>query len=324
MINIRILLPFLLFCTINAAIYPKDIECFGVIGDSISAGFSMNSGSFGKEDFMEYRDQVFSIGRKENYRTLPNIFHQFNPNLNLSKSCASNYETLVNYNHDHNIDCNVAISGALSNRVIFMWEELYFKWVQYNCTNKWKVLTIMIGANDICAYCINGYNKTIASYMDNIGQLLDNIYEDSQKIFINYVSLFDVGMVLDWQNPKCDIVHLLINECPCILGRNRQKNVRSKVIQLFQDMNKKLYPYIASLAGKRDDIIVKIQPILENFKIYNSSYLSKLDCFHPSSFSDKVMATILWNNMFLPSEKKLKNMEYLLPLYEPTEEDYLR
>jgi hypothetical protein len=104
----------------------------------------------------------------------------------------------VNYYHDYNIDCNVAISGALSNRVIFMWEELYFQWVQYNCTNKWKVLTIIIGANDICAYCINGYNKTISNYMTNIQQLLDNIYEDSKKIFINYVSLFDIGVVLDW------------------------------------------------------------------------------------------------------------------------------
>lgn len=92
-----------------------------------------------------------------------------------------------------------------------MWEELYFQWVQYNCTNKWKVLTIIIGANDICAYCINGYNKTISNYMTNIQQLLDNIYEDSQKIFINYVSLFDIGVVLDWQNPKCSIVHIFVN-----------------------------------------------------------------------------------------------------------------
>jgi phospholipase B1 len=111
---------------------------------------------------------------------------------------------------------------------------------------------------------------------------------------------------------------------PCILGRNRQQYVISKVTQLFQDMNKELYPYINSLEGKRDDIVVKIQPILENFQIYNKSYLSDLDCFHPSAFSNKIMATILWNNMFLPAEKKLKNMEYLLPIYEPTEEDYLR
>lgn len=323
MINIRILIPFLLLFTINAEIYPKDIECFGVIGDSISAGFSMNSGSIQK-DFIEYRDQVFSIGRKENYRTLPNIFQQFNPRLNLSTSCASNYETLVDYNHDRNIDCNVAISGALSFRVLDMWDELYFQWNNHNCTNKWKLLTIMIGANDICAYCLNGYNKTIAAYMDNIGQLFDTIYEDSQKIFINYVSLFDVGVVLDWQNPKCDIVHLLINECPCILGRNRQPDAKNQVSQLFQDMNKRLYPYIGTLEGKREDIEVRIQPILEDFQIYNKSYLSELDCFHPSAFSDKIMATILWNNMFLETDRKLKNMEYLLPLYVPMEDDYLR
>ena len=114
--------------------------------------------------------------------------------------------------------------------------------------------------------------KFLVNYMTNIKQLLDNIYKDSQKIFINYVSLFDVGVVLDWQNPKCDIVHILINECPCILGRNRQSDVINKVSQLYQDMNKELYPYINSLDGKRNDIVVKIQPILENFQIYNKSW----------------------------------------------------
>jgi hypothetical protein len=52
--------------------------------------------------------------------------------------------------------------------------------------------------------------------------------------------------------------------------------------------------------------------------------LSTLDCFHPSEFSNMVMGTILWNNMFLQEAQKLKNMEYLLPLYEPTATDILQ
>jgi lysophospholipase L1-like esterase len=182
----------------------------------------------------------------------------------------------------------------------------------------------MIGANDICAYCLTGYNKTISNYMSNVRQLHDQIYRDTQNVFINYVSLFDVSVVMDWQNPKCDIVHLLINECPCILGRNRQRNARERVGALYKDMNAALYPYIKSLDGERDDIIVRVQPILENFQVYNQSYLSSLDCFHPSAFANMVMGTILWNNMFLPEEQKLKNMEYLLPLYRPTATDVLQ
>lgn len=322
--NIKLLIQLLYFLNVvNSAVHPSEIECFGVIGDSISAGFSMNSGSIHK-DFIEYRDQVFSIGQKPDYRTLPNIFNNFYPQLNLSKSCASNYETLVDYNHNTNRDCNVAISGALSNRVMDMWSDLLFQWNNRNCSRKWKLLTIMIGANDICSYCITGYNKTISNYMTNIRQLHDQIYKDSQKIFINYVSLFDVSVVMDWQNPKCDVVHFLINECPCILGRNRQKDAREKVGALYKDINSELYPYIKSLDEKRDDIIVRIQPILENFHVYNQSYLSSFDCFHPSAFSNIVMGTILWNNMFLPEAQKLKNMEYLQPLYVPMDTDILQ
>jgi len=199
-----------------------------------------------------------------------------------------------------------------------------FQWNNRNCSRKWKVLTVMIGANDICAYCLTGYNKTISNYMSNVRQLHDQIYKDTQNVFINYVSLFDVSVVMDWQNMKCDIVHLLINECPCILGRNRQRDAREKVGALYKDMNQALYPYIRSLDGKRDDIIVRVQPILENFQVYNQSYLSTLDCFHPSAFSNMIMGTILWNNMFLPEAQKLKNMEYLLPLYVPTETDILQ
>ena len=322
--NLKLFIPFIFFLnTVASAVHPSEIECFGVIGDSISAGFSMISGS-PRADFIEYRDQAFAIGRKPDYRTLPNIFHDFYPQLNLSASCASNYETLVAYNHRANQDCNVAISGALSNRLVDMWGDLLFQWNNRNCSRKWKLLTVMIGANDICAYCLTGYNQTIANYMANVHQLHDQIYRDTQNIFINYVSLFDVSVVMDWQNPKCDIVHLLINECPCILGRNRQRDAREKVGALYKDMNHALYPYIKSLDGKRDDIIVRVQPILENFQVYNQSYLSTLDCFHPSAFSNAVMGTILWNNMFLPEVQKLKNMENLLPLYQPTATDILQ
>ena len=87
--KIKLSIPLLFFLnSIASAVHPREIECFGVIGDSISAGFSMISGSR-RTDFIEYRDQAFAIGRKPDYRTLPNIFHDFYPQLNLSASCAS-------------------------------------------------------------------------------------------------------------------------------------------------------------------------------------------------------------------------------------------
>ena len=43
--NLKLLLPLFFLMSVTSAIHPNQIECFGVIGDSISAGFSMVSGS---------------------------------------------------------------------------------------------------------------------------------------------------------------------------------------------------------------------------------------------------------------------------------------
>ena len=327
------------------AIHPSQIECFGVLGDSISAGFSMQSHSIFK-DLYEYRGEAFASGGLPNFPTIPNIFLQNYPNLQINQSCASFAKTFIThsinqYQQNHsfnfhnsivlnelensgNINCNVAISGALSNQLEQMWNNLQQEWQKFQCTNRWKLLTIMIGANDICEYCINGFNNTVDTYIFNMEQLLKNIVGQSEKMFINVVSTFDVSLTQDWQHIDCDAIHYLINECPCILGRNRQKNAKEKVGELYKVINHKLIALIKKYKNKKENVEMSLQPILEDFKIYNQSYLSSLDCFHPSEFANKVMATILWNNMFLPPEKKMTNMEFLQPLYVPTENDYLQ
>jgi phospholipase B1 len=327
------------------AIHPSQIECFGVLGDSISAGFSMESHSIIK-DFYEYRGQAFAIGGLSNFLTIPNIFQKYNSQLQLNNSCASFAKTFITHSLDqyqqnnsfalHNrvffsqlenlgeVNCNVAISGALSNQLEQMWINLQQEWQKFQCTNRWKLLTIMIGANDICEYCINGYNNTITTYMFNMEQLFKNIINQSEKIFINVVSTFDVSLTQDWQRVSCETIHYLINECPCILGRNRQKNAKEKVGELYKAINQKLAQLVKKYANVKKDIEIGLQPILEDFRIYNESYLSSLDCFHPSEFGNKVMATILWNNMFLPPEEKMTNMEFMQPLYVPNENDNLQ
>lgn len=316
--KIMIIILILLFSPVTT-IRPSDIECFGAIGDSITAGFSMESHSLMK-DFFEYRGESFSIGAKKGFRTIPNIFSNFYPDLNLHHSCASYSTTFISrsFNDYHKpVDCNVAISGAQSYKLEKMWVAILREWSNYNCTNRYKLLTVMIGANDICAYCINGYNTTIKNYLENMENLLKNILRQSGRIFVNIISVFDVSLTMDWQTPSCKFVHWVINECPCILGRYKQNDASIKVKMLYKDINARLYPLVENYGNRRDDVVMVVQPILEEFKIYNSSYLSSLDCFHPSKFADNVMSTILWNNMFLPKDKKLKNMKIIKPLHIP-------
>ena len=337
------MLKFLLILTLiypTSSIHPSQIQCFGVIGDSITAGFSMESHSLIK-DFYEYRGQSFSIGGKKDFLTIPNIINKLY-GTNLENSCASFATTFISHSieqyHHHllfqldshqkmgitkGVNCNVAISGALSTQNIQMWNQLQDEWQKFNCSNKWKLLTIMIGANDICEYCINGYNNTIDAYIFNMEQLFKNINEQSNKMFVNVISTFDVSLTEDFQHEDCKIFHFLINECPCILGRHQQPDAKYVVKQLYKDINEQLYKLVEKYNVK-ENIQYVVQPILEDFQIYNQSYLSSLDCFHPSAFANHVMATALWNNMFLPPEQKIRDMPYSMPIYTPTDEDMLQ
>lgn len=334
------LLSFVLPKTVNE-LEASDIACFGVIGDSVSAGFSLESHSLAK-DLFEYRGKSFPIGGEKDFRTLPNIFS----NYNSQKKCASYGSTFIthsleqyptgsysaykiypNYKKlDNKINCNVAISGARSNEAMQMWTQLKVQWLKFSCYDDWKVLTIMLGANDICQYCLNGYNNTIQTYVFNLEQLFQNIIADVQKTFVNVISTFDVSLTADWQNKGCEIVHQLINECPCILGRDKTGNYKEIVKKLYQDINLLLYQLVKKYnqIGVLRNVKFVIQPIMENFQIYNSSYLSSFDCFHPSEFGHELMATILWNNMFLPENQKIKNMPNMLPLHIPQKNDFLQ
>jgi len=350
---------------------PSDISCFGVIGDSITAGFSLESHSIFR-DLFEYRGKSFSIGGEKGFRTIPNLFSEYGS----PKKCASygstfithsisqyptstfkSYSIYINDSEEvshslelmdpskqvkhpnplyplyplkqdpiHEINCNVAISGAISQQTLYMWNKLKNEWSNFKCEEDWKLLTIMIGANDICQYCLSGYNNTINSYIFNMEQLFQNIIKDYQNIFVNVVSTFDVALTANWQNKGCEIVHQLINECPCILGRDKTSDYDVVVKKLFNDINSLLYPLVKKYdkIGTLKNIKFVIQPIMEDFQIYNSSYLSTLDCFHPSAFGHELLATILWNNLFLPPEKKIKNMPYMLPLHIPGENDFLQ
>jgi len=340
-------------------LHPSNIQCFGVIGDSVSAGFSLESHSI-LRDLFEYRGKSFPIGGENGFRTIPNIFSLYgspkkcasigstfityslkqyptsnkaayemfvHPTLiSSSKDLVSLNNSIANIYEKKEINCNVAISGALSHQTMQMWNNLQIEWKKQDCQNEWKLLTIMIGANDICQYCLNGYNNTIYSYIFNLAQLFSNIVQQSQNMFVNVISTFNVALTADWQNRGCDLVHQLINECPCILGRDKTSDYKEVVEKLYKDINLLLYPLVEnySKTGFAKNIKFVIQPIIEDFKIYNSSYLSSLDCFHPSEFGHHCMATLLWNNMFLPPNKKMRNLPNMVPLYVPTKDDYLQ
>jgi hypothetical protein len=93
-------------------------------------------------------------------------------------------------------------------------------------------------------------------------------------------------------------------------------NYGKELIEQDKDLYKQLYKQVELM-------MINAQRIL-TLKSKKVPSIKTPIFYHPSEFANKVMATILWNNMFLPPEKKMTNMEFMQPLHVPTENDVLQ
>lgn len=330
-----VFLPIIFLQSYNKNVFtlkPNDIQCFGGIGDSITAGFSLNSNNF-FQSILENRGGSFSMGGDEGYITLPNIFKSFGGNT-LCASTGQIYPVHFYFHLKKNKDgkydsvndrCNSAISGATSDTLDIQREYLYNQLKEYNCLYKWKIITIFIGSNDICASCLEDLDKFVESYLNNVNETLRFIEDNIPYTFINLVTNLDVIQMRQFSidNNKCKIVHHLIDECPCILGNYYNPFLMNNIEQYKLKINEGLYK-LEEYYSPTNSFRVVIQPFMEKLNIPNSTFLSKLDCFHPAEMSQKLMAIHLWNNMFQPKNNKTKFLNISATIYQPKDSDYLQ
>lgn len=171
---------------------PSSFRIIAALGD----GFSTGLASIHPLD-KEYRDLSWSIGGiKTDFLyyllqqiTLPNILRLLNGN---PKGYNVNYTPVIYSSQNKIIDYNSAIAGTTSEtlpdqatRLI----ELLKNDRSIDFNNDWKLLTIFIGANDLCQ-C---YSKDTFTKM--ITDTLNTLYKEVPRIFINLVNLFNLDEV---------------------------------------------------------------------------------------------------------------------------------
>lgn len=61
---------------------------------------------------------------------------------------------------------------------------------------------------------------------------------------------------------------------------------------------------VVANAPRRSDFAVVLQPVLSQGKVPDVTYLSDLDCFHPSKYGQRSLAIGVWNCMLLPKAQK--------------------
>jgi phospholipase B1, membrane-associated len=287
---------------------PSDIKVVAALGDSVTAGFATDAQNLIQLVF-ESRGRPFAIGGAESLEqriTLPNLLKKFNPDL-VGFSLGSNLpETPIDQQ-----GLNVAVSGAIALNMTEQAMNLVARIKadpKIDIQKDWKMVTMFIGANDLCAYCLNKQFFSPSNYVSFIKSALDILYKELPRTFVNLLAPVDVTFVKNL-NKGLVCSHLHRFQCPC--GAYPESvQAEQELKDIFNQYFEQAQQFINSgVYDRRQDFTVVYQPFFKNNNLPSIngepdySYFA-MDCFH---FSAKAYATVtvsLWNNMFQPVGKK--------------------
>jgi hypothetical protein len=96
---------------------------------------------------------------------------------------------------------SAALLGAMLSNVVK--DELNYmftmlgQWEGVDVATAWKVLTLFIGANDVCVACHLERQLDAEEWGDNLRIVLDTIKDTVPRVFVNVVELFNVSKVFE-------------------------------------------------------------------------------------------------------------------------------
>jgi len=276
---------------------PGHIRVLMSMGDSITAAMSAKDTNI--LNLHEYRGISYAIGADNGVVTFANLLKQYTDvSFPLGVSTGIGKRTLETNG------LNAAVSGAINVDMLGQAEWLVTQLKAHtgiNLAKDWKILTIWIGSNNICDVCNNEENNNANDFKKNIYAALDYLYARVPRLFVNLLANMDITKIYDQKNGACGILHPV--ECPCPssvnpVTRNNVKNVIKQYVSTA-------YEIAANYtARKNPEFAVVVQPFLRDSPIFNRTYLSAADCFHPSAISHEAISVALWNAIITPAAQK--------------------
>lgn len=295
-------------------LHPSQVSLNLVVGDSISAAFSAHS------NLNEARQVSFDggIGAADQL-TMPYLLSQYSPGLEGQSSHARlprHILKLPDGDYDAKMDhLNFAESQGAAHigSVDQQWGYLMEQKDNYeNFDSRWKVLTYWMFANDVCSECDKPAEESgnVKKWVKRTDEFLTNVTENLSNVYVNLVSMLDLSHIHRIQQSKfgCKVEHeLILRECGCI-----DRGDETELAQLDENvhwMNARFHQFAADWRAKleaqgRKDIAIVSQDFFEGLgPELDNSFLSKLDCFHPSAKAHQDLAVGLWNSMLCTDDR---------------------
>ncbi|XP_072285169.1 phospholipase B1, membrane-associated-like [Pyxicephalus adspersus] len=309
---------------------PADVKIVAALGDSLTAGIGANATNV-LQIPTEYRQFSWSIGGYGNISdviTLPNILKIFNPNLvGFAKRSTLSYRPA----ELEAAGLNLAVTGANSFMLLEQTRHLIdtLKILPgINYLEDWKIITIFIGANDLCDYCKNKTLFSAESFIYNLTQSLDLMEKELPRSIVNVMQLLQVDKLRKVNDNSLGCI-LQRFFCSCVVQPKENSPELLEVMEenrRFQEKLEDLIEKSGRYDGKKDFAVV-LQPFLKNTgpaidqngQIDYSFFTP--DCFHLTIKGHEQMAKALWNNMLQPVGAKslLERFSDDIPLLCPSE-----
>ncbi|KAL0279547.1 UNVERIFIED_CONTAM: hypothetical protein PYX00_001076 [Menopon gallinae] len=273
---------------------PGDINVVAAIGDSLTAANGARTDNLYEVIFRENRGVSWSIGGQGNWSqflTVPNLLKVMNPELvGYSIGDGSPFSKAAQF--------NAAYFGAMDQDIMgqAVWLVRKLKTdPRVDFRNDWKMLTLMIGTNDVCSDQCYSKRQGVETHRRNIIRVLDFLYLQLPKTFVNLVSMPYIPAYADLVDPPfptCITMKLLA--CSCLFGGAKPGYKLSNVMNMtraFQAVQKEIAE--SGRYDRREDFTVVFQPTnlnsrfpkLKKSRRWNSpdphdySYIS-IDCIH--------------------------------------------
>eukprot|EP00927_Polykrikos_kofoidii_P059459 TRINITY_DN54608_c0_g1_i1.p1 TRINITY_DN54608_c0_g1~~TRINITY_DN54608_c0_g1_i1.p1 ORF type:complete len:411 (-),score=47.71 TRINITY_DN54608_c0_g1_i1:55-1287(-) len=306
-------------------LHPGDVRVVAAIGDSITAAFASVDGIP-----VEFRGLSATIGGAPDRVTLPNLLKHYIGDEKLQGPATSWTDPLLDaadiFHHEPLLPVNQAaghLNAAISNgvandgprQVMYISEVMaqYEKAGLLSLQQDWKLIVILLGANDLLGHCKGSDtpSQVVPKFQAAMNGTIAMLHETFPRTFVALLAVPDVSELGKFKQATllCSLMHHTFEKSDfCPIG--------AQTIALHTAMNtalEELQSYWTDRV-RSDDFAVVYQPFSQKMNLPNTSYLSKLDCFHPGEHGHAEAAVSLWNSLLTPRADKMKHNTVNAPM----------
>ncbi|XP_062267975.1 phospholipase B1, membrane-associated-like [Platichthys flesus] len=255
----------------------------------------------------------YSIGGYGSFKdviTLANILKLFNPNL---VGAAPGKTVHGMQAHISETGFNLAVTGHNTFNLPSQTRHLIDTLRGYeglNFEKDWKLVTILMGMNDICDYCKDKALFSADNFIHYMTVSLEMLMNEVPRMIVNVAQILPMQTLREVQKPTPGCL-LQRSFCSCLIEPVAGSQELRELVEVNLEFQKKLEALLHSDRFFRDNFAVVHQPFLKHAdpprlpsgKIDMTFFTH--DCFHFTIKGHEELAKGLWNNMFQPEGGKM-------------------